>query len=458
MQKSKENMIPYGAREKMPFWYVLAFSTKGISFGICMCLSAYLVFYCTDVLGLNASVVGAIMIASKLLDALTDIVAGTIVDRTHSKMGKGRPYDLFIIPMWIFTILMFSVPYVSENIEYVYLFVMYFLVNAVCSTMVGAADAVYTVHTFTTEKNRILATTVSALMTTLMALIIAIALPILVNNAGADRSQWTRLTIVLGIPCMIIGMLRFIICKEIPEKTGGSAEKKKKSPGFRTMIGVLLKNRYAVLFWLIVLLETITNNARSDTYWFKYIYGNLSMYSTVGAVGFLAPVAIAFFPVVQKKAGLSKTLKLISFLGLLGYAVRRVGGVNLGTLLIGTGASTIAFTLISSMANVYMMDIMDYGEWKTGVRVEGLVASINNFMSKAAAAIGSGVLGFVMGVAGYDGLAAAQTESANQAIKFMFSDFELLLLAAAFILSLFYNIDKERPQMEKDLKARRSGK
>ncbi len=64
------------------------------------------------------------------------------------------------------------------------------------------------------------------------------------------------------------------------------------------------------------------------------------------------------------------------------------------------------------MINTYIIDCMDYGEWKTGVRVEGMIASIVNFSNKVGGAIASGVVGLVMGLAGYDGLLPPYTREA----------------------------------------------
>ena len=109
---------------------------------------------------------------------------------------------------------------------------------------------------------------------------------------------------------------------------------------------------------------------------------------------------------------------------------------------------------ISLMINTYLIDCMDYGEWKTGVRVEGLVASIANFASKVGAGIASGLTGLVMGLAGYDGLAEVQTAAANNAIVFLYNYMPLILFCVMLVLSLMYKVDSIRPQMNADLAAK----
>ena len=122
--------------------------------------------------------------------------------------------------------------------------------------------------------------------------------------------------------------------------------------------------------------------------------------------------------------------------------------IIIGGLLFGIGTLPI-----SMMINTYLIDCMDYGEWKTGVRIEGLVASIANFASKVGQGIAVGLVGLVMGLAGYDGLAAVQTQAANNAIVFLYNYLPLFMCVLMLLLSLMYKVDSIRPQMNEDLKS-----
>ena len=118
MKKAKEAGVPYGARQHMPFWFSLAWSSRGVANAINVILVGYVTFYCTDLLGLNALVVGGMLVASKIIDAFTDLGIGYIIDRTHTKWGKARPYEFFIVLEWLFTILLFTVPNDMKEGEY----------------------------------------------------------------------------------------------------------------------------------------------------------------------------------------------------------------------------------------------------------------------------------------------------------------------------------------------------
>lgn len=213
--KSAEAAIPYGSREKVPFWFNLAWTSRGIAAGVNAVLMMNLTFYCTDMLGLSATVVGLFFVLSKVIDAITDLAAGVIIDKTHSKLGKARPYEVFIIFQWLFTILMFSAPNLSETGKYIWVFILYILINAVCTTMLGAADSVYMSRVFTTQKNQIGAMSFNGMFVYIISIAFNIVFPQFLSGMGQTADGWRTLVITMGIPLAIIGILRFVFCKEV---------------------------------------------------------------------------------------------------------------------------------------------------------------------------------------------------------------------------------------------------
>lgn len=458
--KKNEKNVPLGAREKMPFWYSLAWSSRGISLSINTLMLAFLTYYCTDMLGLSAITVASMLVISKIIDAVTDVSAGYIVEKTHTKLGKGRPYELFIVFTWIFTIMMFSVPDISTTGKYIYVFIMYVLVNAICVTMLGAVDSVYMARAFTTDNNRMKAMSVNGSVGMILAIVFNILFPQLMNTMGATKAGWTRMVMIIGIPLALIGLLRFFLVKEIvedePENVKKETSTAKSEVSLGEMIKLLFKNKcFFIVIGLMFLTFIINNLNTANTYYFKYIMGDVGMMSIVGMTGMATPFVLIFFPALSRKFGTTNLLRGGAILGIIGILIRTVGGTNLGTLVFGSLLAGIAVMPISMMINAYLIDCMDYGEWKTGVRIEGPIASINNFAGKLGSAVASGFVGLVMGLAGYDGSLAVQTEAANNAIVGLYNFFPLVLFVIFAVLSFLYNIDKTRPQMKADLEVKR---
>ena len=81
----------------------ITFSSRSASNAVAAVVMGYLTFYCTDMLSMPASLVGTLLLATKIFDGFTDLVAGFIVDKTHTKLGKARPYEIAIVGVWLST-------------------------------------------------------------------------------------------------------------------------------------------------------------------------------------------------------------------------------------------------------------------------------------------------------------------------------------------------------------------
>ncbi len=453
-EKLNEKGVPYGARQKMPLWYGVIWSSRGLSAGINVVLAMQITFYCTDIIGLNATVVGTLFLVSKIIDAFTDLGFGYILDKTRTKWGKARPYEVFIILEWVFAVLMFNIPNMSTTMQYAWLFIMYTMVNAVCATALGGADSVYMARAFTTDGNRIKAMSINGFIVMFASIIFNIIFPSFLAGAGTTKEGWSKMSIALGVIMAVIGILRFIFCKEIADDgaDGKEAAAPTNTLTLKESLGALSQNKYLFIVVGLMLITFVVNNmTTATTYYFKYIVGNVELQGIASITSMIVVPALIFFPLLSSKLGTTKLLQACSLLGMVGIIIRTIGGPNMTTIIIGGLLFGIGTIPISMMINTYLIDCMDYGEWKTGVRVEGLVASIANFASKLGNGIAVGLVGVVMGIAGYDGLADVQTAAANGAIVFLFNIFPLIMFVLMFVLSMMYKMDNIRAQMTADL-------
>ena len=115
----------------------IGYGTGGFAFNMINgIIGSFLTIYFTSTVGLNAGIIATIFAISKVFDGISDVIVGRMVDRTKSKLGKGRSWLLrMCIPFGITTMLLFFVPQnFPEMAQYVYIFLMYNIVNAVCLT------------------------------------------------------------------------------------------------------------------------------------------------------------------------------------------------------------------------------------------------------------------------------------------------------------------------------------
>lgn len=103
-------------------------------------VSSFVLLYLTGTLGLDSAIIGSLMLASKVLDGISDVIFGTLIDRTHSKLGKARPWMLFgQVGVSLCLFLLFAIPAGSTTMQYIYFFIVYTALNAVFYTANGIA-------------------------------------------------------------------------------------------------------------------------------------------------------------------------------------------------------------------------------------------------------------------------------------------------------------------------------
>lgn len=425
--------------EVLPKWLKWVWTGRGIGYSLNVVLSLQLTYYCTDILGMAPSLVGTLLLASKVFDGVTDLIAGTIIDKTHSRWGKARPYDIFLPLMWIGTILLFSVPNFGIVGKAVYIFIMYALVNSVCNTFLMAADPVFLGRTIRKEENRISVTSFQGAFIMIFSILANVLLPQLIGGIGSTKAGWTIIALVFAVPLSIVGSIRMLTVKEVLTVEN---EAHKESIPLKKTVHLIGKNKMAIVLCIMTILtNAITSmNSAVQSYYFKWIFGDISLASLISLPTFLTPILLIFAPKVAKKYGSGFLLKLGLICSAIGYALRWVFGANLITIMVGTIFTTIGTVPISMLLSIYTLECIDYGEHKTGERVEGIISALMGFGTKVGSGIGSAVVGFLMGISGYIASEAAvsQTEGALGMIKFLFGGAPLIMAVVILLLSFSF--------------------
>lgn len=461
---SEKKLLP-GAREKLPIWFTAAWSTRSVALSLNMAMVAYSSLYFTDVLGLNPAAIGMMLMLSKFFDAFTDLVIGYVVDRTRTKLGKARPYEFAIVFLWLFIFLMYATPEMGKAATYAWVFVTYTLQSAVFITILYGTDGVYLIRSVRTEKNRTVVTAATGVYNMLFGTIVGMIIPQVMQNVGVNRKSWAMAALCLAIPCATIGMLRFFLIPELDvEKDkikvnedgttteGNPAEKL----SFKEALKGLISNKYLGMFAIMYFCYHFSNgiSGGAQTYYLKYVIGDLGVGTWLNAGMMVILPLLLFTPKIMGKLGTGKTLRLGLILMLIGPAIRMVGGPNLVTLIIGYILFVAGSVPIAFMLNIYLFECMDYGEWKTGLRIEGMMGSITSFMAKAASAIASSGIGIIMTLTGYVGTAQVISSSAEMGIKLLFNAIPMVIVLIALLISFKYDLGNKMPEIKADLEKR----
>lgn len=416
-------------------------------------MSAFVLFYYTDYVKVSALTIGTIMLVSRLFDGVTDLIMGQIVDRTHSRFGKCRPWILrMAIPFAIAGILLFSVPSgLGETSKIIYIFITYNLVSSVVYTAINVPYA--TLNALITQdqyQRSVLSIFRMTLATTGTLLITNLTLP-LVEFFGDNLSAWTKTFAVFGIFSVLIFLVTFLGTKE---RVKPSQNTKQEKLPFIKGIGILFKNKY----WLMITLTLVfifiqySLNGGAAVYYAKVILNDTKMVGPMNLVASVVQIAamftMAFF---VKRIGKRNMMIVGAVIYGLGFAMFAFVGVSYGGVMFASALKGIGNACISSCMFAIVSDTIEYGEWKTGYRTEGLVNSASSFGFKVGNGLGSAMLGWILALGNYADDTVVQSASAIFSIKALFIYIPAGLAVIQIIIMLFYHLDKEYGAIVEDL-------
>lgn len=458
-RKREENKMAAKEKKKRNRLYPLAWSTRGFSLGVNSLLLMQATYYATQSVGLSAGLVGTLFLVSKVFDGVTDLVAGFIIDKTHTKLGKARPYELFLIPTWILTVIFFSTPASMGTVgKAVWILVLYILINAICVTFLSASETSFLARSTTDDELRAKALTVAGILAMMVPTFASILLPQLMAKWGNEPGGWTKIILVYAVPLSIIGLGRFFFIKELDIED--SAEGRKKDDlTLKQGLHAIVQNKYLFLFVGATFFCAVVNNLNSGvgSYFFQYIIGDIGTMSLVSMLGLLTPFTLVVFPIAVRKGQAMNFVRFGLVLAVVGNVIKFFAGANLTLVFVGSLIASIpGASMIQMIGSIFMIQCMDYGEYKTGIRPEAMLNSVNGFASKVGQGIASGLLGVLMGAAGFVSGAETQSASAMTAIQLGYSIVPALLCIVMLVILHFYDLDKRQGEIRGEL-AKRAG-
>jgi sugar (glycoside-pentoside-hexuronide) transporter len=404
-------------------------------------LAIYLMVYLTDVFGISAAAAGGIFLVARIWDAINDPIMGVIVDKTNTRWGRFRPYILFSpIVMGISMIALFTVPDVGMNAKIIYAGVAYI--------MVGMAFTAYDVPTMslapaitknTNERTSLLAS--SRFFTQIsFAVIATFALPLVGLLGNGDSAKgYQLLVILLAIISVVCAWITFANVKE------RNVIKNNKN-SFKDYVNIIKSNKpFAFIMALIIPVFTVFILEGSVRIYFMiYVLQRPDLIPTIMGISTIVPLFFAFFiPKLTAKFGKKQTAIALCLIGSLSTLARFFIWENITALYITTALFSVSFMAVLIVATSMLSDTVDYSEWKTGKRSEGIIFSLNSFAIKVGQALAGGLAGFLLTAINYVPNAAQSAETLT-GLNVIFS----LVSAIGFMIPIFflhrYNLTEEK--------------
>ena len=451
--ESEAKSVSKEKEKGMGFWKLFSWSARGGSTGIASMIMGYLTIFCTDTMGIPAAAVGTLLLLSKFLDGLTDLFAGYLVDRTHTRWGKGRPYEWCVAGMWLSTLLLFMVPArFSTLMKLVWIFIMYAFANSVFYTFLNANGNVYMVRAFNRKKDYVDVSTYGGVVPIVMVLIFNIIFPTLMGKLATSQHGWVQLVLIFLIPMVVLGMLRFFVHKE---KYDVDVEAHGEKVRFRDVLLVLRRNPYIYIIAFGSFVMNIITNMGTGVYYFKYIVGNVGLMSVTAASQVVVVPLMFILPQILKKTTVVNVIKGGLLITIAGYILFFFANKNIFLLSISsilTGGGVVPMSMLSGLL---ILECSEYNEYKGMRRLEGSLSSVNGFATKVGAGIGTGILGILLGAAGYDGTLAVQPASTITLIRMMATTVPAVMYLIVFLIFNFYTLGRKMPEIQRENEARR---
>ncbi len=417
----------------------------------------FLLNYYTDVAGIPAAAAGTMLAVVRIYDAVMDLVAGRVVDRTSSRRGHFRPFLLWgAVPLMLLSVAVFSVPAGwSANAKLIYIYVTYAVLGTAYSFVNIPYGALATVMTQEPRERARLGASRS-IMAVATACFLALVLgPILRSTKGeALQASLTQFTLALAL----IGIVLYYVCfKATREVVARSAER----PKLKESLATLLANRPLLILCAcaLCLLGGLFSMGAASLYYARYVLGDPGKFVLIVLITNLFGTLLGapLSPLLVGRLGKKGVFLFGSGGAALAYFVLFFSGTPSFAWVLGLLALASAGVMLSmSVMWALEADTVEYGEWRCGLRIEGLTYSFFSFTRKCGQALGGSLPAFLLAASGYVPNAAAQTEAAQLAIRQSMALAPALALAAASVLMLFYPLTDQRfAELVGEIRARR---
>lgn len=419
--------------------------------------SSYVLMFYTDVLMINAALIGTVIMISKIFDGISDLIAGQLIDKHKNKYGHCIPVLMkWAIPMVLSVILVFTVPDGSVGLRVAYIFITYNLFNTILYTYVGMAHGSLASYVTNDSKDRsqmlIFKMMFAAATQTIMA---SVMIPMVEHFGGQQmQSAWIKAIMVFGVIGLIPIALNVFFVKERVEND---------TPAENLLIGVkcAVVNKYWWMAFVVNLMANfiLTFNLSVSLYYLKDVVGNIALMGTFVACSNLPGVIIsAVAPFLLNK--FTKQQMVIFGAGcMLAAQIAFIFMPFTTTMLFLTALLRgIGMGFAMGMAGALIGDTIDYGEWKTGVRVQSVLFSAASVGAKVGQGALTAAFGFVLSAIAYDGSLAVQAAGTISGIDAFFKFGPLVVAIILLIDILMLDVEKKNPQFIREIAERKAGK
>ena len=413
--------------------------------------SMYLLFFLTEIKNLDdnmLALVGGVLTVLRILDAFNDPITGVIIDNTHTRWGKFKPWMVIGAVVSSVCMLMMFADLPLTGGAYVAVFAVSYILWDI---FYGVNDIAYWTQLPALSVDQRQRESMGAFARIcanvgMYAVVVGI-LPVtgaLTDAFGGD-GQRAWLTMAAAV-CVIMVGFQMVTVFGVKETR---SFKEEENTSLRGMVKVLFGNDQLMWTTLSMALFMVgyCTTTSFGTYYFKYAYGDETMYSVfAGVLGISQLAALAVFPKIAARMSRKKLYSLATALVVAGYVVFFFAPMNMIPIAVAGVLLFVGQAFIQTLMLMFLADTVEYGQWKRGKRNDSITFSIQPLINKRGAAMATGVVTLTLIVSGINRAESAADVSAQGLLmmKAAMMVLPLLSIALGYVVYLKkYKIDEE---------------
>ena len=422
-------------------------------------LTSFVMIYLTDTVGLNSGIIGTLIMVSKLLDGVSDIFFGSMIDKTKSKMGKARPwmfYGFFGCALTLFGV--FAIPTnIGQTAQYAWFFIAYTLLNAVFYTANNIAYAALTSLVTKNSKERVEMGSFRFMFSFGTNMLIQAITFGAVDALGGGAAGWRAIAIIYCVVGIITNTVSCFSVKELSEEElrEGEEVKEENKLKFGETFKLLVSNKYFLMICgVFILLQLRAAMVGVGTYYMTYVLFNQKLFGTFSwAINIPLILVLIITPTLVAKAGGLYKVNKYSYIF---ATLCRLGIVAAGYM--GSVPLMLVFTVLSSLGEgpwqgdfgAVIANCSDHTYFKTGKRIDGSMFSCTSFGTKLGGGIGVALSGWLLDMSGYVNNAAVQSESCISMLNVMYLWLPFVFDLIVTIILSFMNIEAANKKLKEN--------
>ena len=432
-------------------------------------VSIWLLFFYTNVYGLDPGAAAVMFLIVRLIDWLWDPVVGAFVDKSNPKWGKYRSWLILGgIPLTGFAILCFwngfSGSLLYAYVTYVLMSMAYTLVNVPYGALNSSLTRDTNEITILTSTRMFMANA-GALIVKSLPMVIAVFAPMAADgsaviNKPESAGAWFITMTIFALAGMALLVFCFTQSKERVVMDKAEADKVKASDLFTEFV----RNRplRVLAFFFVTAFAMMSVSNAADAYFMTYNVG-ANEYMTTAFMWLVTIPAFIFMPLVPAiKRAVGKKGMFYCFLGvailgmLLMYICVQVESLKqFWILCVIQFIKSTGIIVATGYMWALVPEVVSYGEYKSGKRIAGIVNALTGIFFKLGMALGGVVPGAVLAFVGFNASLDKQSAFAEQGILWLVCVIPAILLGLAiFIISKYELSDEKMDEINKEIEAR----